>query len=46
MRFARYAVVLVLMMSALVLAHEMTVKGTVTAVEAARIQIKTGLEKT
>lgn len=46
MRFARHAVLLVLMMTTLVLAHEMTVKGTVTAVEDARIQIKTGQEKT
>ena len=27
------------------LAHEMTVRGTVAAIEAARVQIKTGLEK-
>ena len=46
MRFARHAVLLVLMMTTLVLAHEMTVKGTVAAVENARIQIKTGQEKT
>jgi hypothetical protein len=32
-------------MAVAVLAHEMTVKGTVAAVEDARIQIKTGQEK-
>ena len=34
-----------LMSAALVRAHEITVKGTVAAVEAARIQVKTGEEK-
>jgi hypothetical protein len=45
MRFTRQVAVLVLMMATMVLAHEMTVKGTVAAVEQARIQIKTGQEK-
>jgi hypothetical protein len=37
--------VLAVWLTAHVWAHEMTVKGTVTAIEAARIQIKTGEEK-
>jgi hypothetical protein len=42
----RYVVVLAFVCSsALVLAHPMTLKGTVAAVEKTRIQIKTGEEK-
>src|SRR5688500_3337213 len=46
MRFARDAVLLALMITTSVLAHEMTVRGTVAAVEDTRLQIKTGKEKT
>ena len=46
MRFARCTVLLVSVMTASLLAHEMTVKGTVAAVEDTRLQIKTGQEKT
>ena len=46
--FGRLAVALVILSAvapAVPLAHEMTVQGTVAAVEASRIQIKTGKEK-
>jgi hypothetical protein len=39
-------VILVGVSTAIALAHEMTVQGTVVAVETSRIQVKTGKEKT
>ena len=45
-RFLLAVVTLVSVAQAIPRAHEMTVQGTVAAVEASRIQIKTGKEKT
>lgn len=36
----------VLLLAPVLMAHEMTIQGTVSAIEAARIQVKTGKEKT
>jgi len=44
-RFASAVVILVVVATAIPLAHEMTIQGTVVAVETSRIQIKTGKEK-
>ena len=44
-RLAVVVVILVAVATAIPLAHEMTVQGTVVAVETKRIQIKTGKEK-
>ena len=45
-RFLVAVVALMIVAQAIPRAHEMTVQGTVSAVEASRIQIKTGKEKT
>jgi hypothetical protein len=48
MKTSRQILVLAILMSleaVPLLAHEMTVKGTVAAIEKTRIQVKTGLEK-
>lgn len=44
-RFVLAVVILAVVTTAIPLAHEMTVQGTVVAVETSRIQIKTGKEK-
>ena len=45
LRAAMAAIAVVTLSTALVIAHEVTVKGTVAAVESKRLQVKTGEEK-